>query len=233
MNENMNPGMAPGTNEAKASELPPRTPPPAPSVPPFEERGQNAEPAENPLPQKNMLWAVKDTTCVAGHDQHGRPLERTHQQLVDGMVKSYTFVYEKETMMPEEEARKFVKTEAFIVLDHNHNRVLPSVPIDRGVGERVRLGVNEAVARFDELTTSALVSRVSSEIGGERFTRNHNREELIDFLMQSRARRNRAVRGVPEDPDTAEMPRNELDSLVPMGEANAHAERTAERVPAG
>lgn len=85
--------------------------------------------------------------------------------------------------MPEDHAMFFTKDSAFIVMDHDGNRIEPVVVKDVGVG-RIILDENELVAQYEELTQDALYKRCKVVAGSSDISKKTPKKDMITFLKQ-------------------------------------------------
>lgn len=143
-------------------------------------------------------WFVIDTTA-----QHGSA--RIHDQLIDGQPQAFTFERGKPLEMPAAIAIKFLRDPAFVRTDAGGKPMpykrAPKQPEDLGAGERLILAEDETVARYDEMSTSALLQRVVELPHGEKFTKAAEkpaREDLIEFIVQSKKERRAASKAAPD-----------------------------------
>lgn len=130
-------------------------------------------------------WSVQDTTCVAGGPK------RTHEIIVDGLIKPCAFEYGVPLTMPESHARKFVHIPEFIVLNAEGKRVKPAISITLGfdAAGKLTLADDQCVARLDELSMESLLSRASPLLGGEKMTLKTGKATVIAFLIEARKKK--------------------------------------------
>lgn len=130
------------------------------------------------------VFHVLDTTAVPGGGK------RTHEMLVDGVVKTFEFEPGRPLEMDRAVALKFLNIEAFKCVDEKGNllpfRRPPKQPHELGAGEQFKLADDETVAHFDELSTPALQHRVLAMQGGEQFGQNANRTDMVAFIVAAR-----------------------------------------------
>lgn len=146
----------------------------------------------------NAPWYVIDTTA-----QHGTA--RIHDQLIDGQPQAFTFERGKPLEMPAAIAIKFLRDPAFVRTDaagkpQPYKRA-PKQPEDLGAGERLVLAEDETIARYDEMSLSALLQRVVELPNGEKFTKQAEKptsQELIDFIVQAKKERRAASKATPD-----------------------------------
>lgn len=122
------------------------------------------------------MWTVMDTLVTDAK------APRTHTMIVDGAATDYTFQRQQRLSMTPGEARKFLIDAAFDVRDGNNNRVRPLDATEKVTDKAVKLQPGQVVAGYDDLTKEALLRRVSHLIGGERFTAQSTRDDIIAFL---------------------------------------------------
>lgn len=104
----------------------------------------------------------------------------------DGGVISYEFKPSEKKEMATHEAAKFLKHDHFLVTDKDGFQIKP-IPKDRGEKEaRPTLGGDEIVARYDELTIDALITRVNAMPGGGQAGKAWGKKKLIEFLKDKR-----------------------------------------------
>jgi hypothetical protein len=120
---------------------------------------------------------VQDTTATADYPT------RTHELVVDGAVKRFTFNVGERHKLPVEIALRFLKVKSFIVTDENEKRYDPT-PVDPQASD-FQLADNEVVALVSELSTEALVIRAKQIPGGEKMKAKDGREALIEFVHGS------------------------------------------------
>lgn len=137
-------------------------------------------------------WHVIDTTA-----QHG--VSRTHEQIIDGRIKAFTFEAGKPLGMPQAIAIKFLRDAAFVRTDEKGEAVAyeraPRQPEELGAGEKLTLKDSETIARYDELSTRALLQRVVVLPGGEKFASGAAKpatEEMVAFIVAAKAAHRKA-----------------------------------------
>ncbi|TXH54899.1 MAG: hypothetical protein E6Q97_09940 [Desulfurellales bacterium] len=122
---------------------------------------------------------VRDSSCTATH-----PI-RKHTVLVNGEFIEVTFTYGQQTLLDFDVAMKFNK-EGFILLDPDSNREV-TTPAQTDELIRIKIGEDEIVAKYEELTDTALKMRAAVIPGGEKMLlETVEREEVILFLMGAR-----------------------------------------------
>lgn len=144
---------------------------------------------------------VMDLTALPGHPP------REHEMVVDGITRPFKFHAGKPLELPTEIAVKFLKhSTTFKLTDKLGNvqewRGAPKQPEDLQAGERLRLGPDETVARYAELTDDALFVRVCQMPGGEAVARSSDRAAIITFIMDATAARKKANSVSEADPDS-------------------------------
>jgi hypothetical protein len=149
------------------------------------ENGQDK--TQGKAPKKVKAARVLDLTATAESGP------RTHEQIVNGAKRQFTFKPGEPLELPIEIAVKFLKhAEAFKLVNAEgeivpYNRQ-PKQPEDLQAGETLALAENETIARFDELSTAALVQRVMELPGGEQFAQSETKPErsaLVAFLIDA------------------------------------------------
>jgi hypothetical protein len=128
---------------------------------------------------KEML--VLDTTATPESPK------RTHEMMVDGIVKPFTFEHGKPLALPEPVAIKFLKHAAFWRVDGDGNKIeyqrRPKQPDELEAGEQLTLTDEQTVANLDELSNVALQKRAMEMPGGEKFAVNPSRAAMIKFMV--------------------------------------------------
>lgn len=140
---------------------------------------------------------------------------RVHELRVEGGRKqSFTFEYGKPLEMLETVARQLVPiVEGFEVLDEQGVRVLPTIPVTQGYGDKIALEDDQCVARFSELSLPALLNRAWVMPGGEGLTAKSKREDVIAFIQKTRTAQARARQGKPDN-DADDMSPAEVAELA-------------------
>lgn len=137
---------------------------------------------------------VLDTTATPA----GGP--RIHEQLVNGQVRQFTFKPGEPLEMPIEVAVKFLRFPAFLRVNEKGEPIAytrqPKQPEELQAGEQIELSEHETIARFDEITSKALLQRAMELPGGERFAAagesGPDREAMIAFLVEKAKERRKA-----------------------------------------
>lgn len=124
------------------------------------------------------LWSVLDKNAK------GKP--RIHET---PRGKQYALQASEPTFMPKADALIFLRDPAFVVMDES-GAVQAALPSSEAAGDRkVReLAANECVARYEELSTSALLARVATRPGGASIDTTAPRDVLIAFLERAPTR---------------------------------------------
>ena len=115
--------------------------------------------------------------------------ERIHDVIVDGQVTSVRFTLNVPTLLPEKTALKFM-VDGFSVVDAESGAVVPR-PAFTDETVRNRIGEDEIVAKYEELTDEALQMRAVVLPGGEIFAVGGDvisKQNLIDFLKHGPAK---------------------------------------------
>jgi hypothetical protein len=156
-------------------------------------------------------WTVQDTTCVAGGPR------RTHEIIVDGLIKPCTFEYGIPLPLPESHACKFVHIPEFIVTNAEGKRVKPAIPITAGfdASGKFALAEDQCVARLDELSMESLLARAAPLVGGEKMTLKTGKATVIAFLIESRKKK--LVQNISQaKPEPDEMSDLELQRMAEL-----------------
>jgi hypothetical protein len=152
------------------------------------------------LPLAEPTMRVLDTTAVDG--------PRIHDMDVKGAIRKFKFEPGVGTEMPATVAAKFLKHAAFTLVDENGNALkyerAPKQPEELQAGETLVLAPHETVARFDELSSRALVQRCAEIPLGEKFAlaEKLDRPGMIAFLVDAAAikrKKNPATSDVASD----------------------------------
>lgn len=150
------------------------------------------------------MLRVIDTSCT------DEAKTRTHDIIVNGQAVSVTFTHGVDTILPHEQALKFMK-DGFRVeeLQDGYELRLPPVPMDN-IAASLKPG--ECVATFEELTVSALKVRAAQKEGGEIYLNadDASKPDLIAFLKGEAP----ASGGVMLAPEKAAEPSEEDTSLI-------------------
>ncbi len=109
---------------------------------------------------------------------------RVHDVIVNGQIEKITFEHGRETLLPYHIGVKFMQ-DGFIVMDIESN-IQMQCPAKTDETVRIRINEDEVVARYDELTDSALKLRAAARDGGEKFLldKDVDRNKIITFLKQ-------------------------------------------------
>jgi hypothetical protein len=135
------------------------------------------------------LLIVRDPSCTPTSK------ERTHELMIDGEPKPYTFKHGEEMKLPRPEAMKFLKA-GFTVLDGG--KKIEQTP-EQPTNGKIVLGENQTVATFNELSQEALWKRCVQEVGGEKFSRSDPRREMEAFLIKRKSELEQARKGAAEN----------------------------------
>ena len=157
-----------------------------------------------PTKAERAPWTVQDTNC--------KPEEtRTHEIVVDGLIKAYPFKYGVELSMPEGNARKFMHDPAFIVKNPEGRRVKPAISITRGfdASGNLILADDECVARLEELSMESLLDRAAPMKDGEKLSLKSGKAAVIKFLTE--ARRTKIAQNISPVKDLAVDEMSDLD----------------------
>lgn len=147
---------------------------------------------------------VLDTTARPG-------VNRTHELVVRGIERPYTFEYGKPLLLSRTEAVRFLEHDAFKYTDADGNvlndyQPTPKQPENVQAGEIFALKENETIARFDELSTAAMQHRCLTKHGGDRFESSNDRSAMISFLMAAKPKMSKPVSAKPRaDDDLVEI----------------------------
>jgi len=107
--------------------------------------------------------------------------ERTHDIILNGEIISVTFKFGKKTILPFEQGVKFMK-DGFVILDVDGDSLnIPAVASDNVSSQ---IGYDECVAKYSELTFSALKLRAAQKVGGEIYLKSKagDTKNIISFL---------------------------------------------------
>lgn len=146
---------------------------------------KTAAPAADKPAKKERDLLVLDTTATAVSGP------RTHELIIEGTVKPFTFEFGKPLPLPRAVALKFLNAaDSFKPVDDKGNvipfRATPKQPDQLGAGETLTLSDDETIARYDELSTPALQARVLAMPGGEQFAETPARSEMIRFIVAAK-----------------------------------------------
>lgn len=135
------------------------------------------------------LWAVIDTNARAGRRNH---------EAAPG--EFYPLSAVEKTPMPRKHALVFLRDASFKVFDEDGKLVnsLPDAEVPDARKAKLELAPNETIARYDELTVTALRARVAQRPGGLDMD-DAKRDSLIEFLMHA--------------PRISEVPAHERDRI--------------------
>lgn len=160
-----------------------------------------------PTQQKAEPMLVLDTTAKDG--------PRVHEQIINDSIQQFTFHPGKGLPLAPAIAVKFLKHDAFKRIDEHGNvlewRRAPKQPDELGAGEVLKIADTETIARVDELSIGALLQRSLEMPGGERFTAQSKRSEMIDFIVATTIARKKAKMAPPEMGANDFVPEAEID----------------------
>lgn len=107
---------------------------------------------------------------------------RVHDVIVNGQIEKISFEHGRETILPYHIGVKFMQ-DGFIVMDIE-SKIEMKCPAKTDETVRIRINEDEVVARYDELTDSALKLRAAARAGGEKFLidKDVDRNQIITFL---------------------------------------------------
>ena len=126
------------------------------------------------------FWGVRDSNARMLNDE-GEPVPRTHEPV---RGRTYKLYFDRETFMPEDHARKFLRDPAFIVTDANGDAVasLSRDALKRTIPNE-NLPPNMVIASVEELTHTALMTRCAQRPRAPKFTPDTPRDTMIRFLQ--------------------------------------------------
>ena len=143
----------------------------------------NTKPASDARPAG--YWGVRDLNATMLDDK-GDAKPRTHEPV---RGKTYQLHFDRETFMPEEHARKFLRDPAFVVTDEMGE---PVASLNRDALKRTtpsdQLPPNMVIASLEELTAAALLTRTAQRPRSPKFTSETSRETMIRFLTDEHHR---------------------------------------------
>ena len=160
---------------------------------------------------KNDLWTVLDTNAKTSPRLHEIPIKMDDAGEVI-LTKPYRLDAEVPTQMEENHAMFFLKDQAFIVRNPKGEHIRPVVKREGGMGG-FRLGENEVIAQYDELSKEALFKRCKILVGSDHIKETRTpKEEMIAFLKE----RANPARGRSPGSESVigEMAAKDLDSLL-------------------
>jgi len=187
-------------------------PPPAPPIPPASDK-----------PVAKVLHVLDTTAMPDSVGADGRPVSgaRTHQMPFEGGIKSFTFQHGTPLPLPPAMALKFLKHyPAFLLTDEQGNpqpyNRRPKQQNELEAGERLIIKDDETVARYDELSNSALQRRILEMPDSDKFAAaNPSRTEMIAFIVSRNVKVKEETRA--KVPDVTE------NEFVPMAELEEEA----------
>jgi hypothetical protein len=134
---------------------------------------------------------------------------RTHEMIVDGAIREFTFKSRVPLELPRAIALRFVKHDSFKLTNAQGEPIAefrrqPRQPDELQAGETLTLADDETVARYDELSTPALQHRVLEMPGSEHFDAPApSRKDMIAFIiaakLEARAKNTSRVKDVGAD----------------------------------
>ena len=128
------------------------------------------------------MWSVIDLNATKGPRKHEIPIKVDASGEVL-MTKTYILDAEVGMKMDPEHAMFFLKDPAFLVADAEGTQVKPVVQREGGIGG-FRLGENEVIAQYDELSKEALFKRCKILVGADHIKETRTpKEEMIAFLV--------------------------------------------------
>ena len=148
------------------------------------------------------MWGVRDrnATEIEGKNQDGtiRYRVRPHE-IRPGVV--YELSFREPKMMPEGDARIFLKDSAFIVTDEMGRTVAPLSVTAQSRVLPGQLEANMVLADLNELTDEALLTRAAQLPDGHRLNSETSRERLVHFIVAAHTMKGRqkAGRAAPTD----------------------------------
>lgn len=164
------------------------------------------------MTDKDKLLRVYDTSATSECP------ERIHDVIVDGILTRIKFTVGQPSILPYKVAMKF-NQEGFIVTknDDAETALVPPPETDETI--RMRIGDDEVVAKYEELTTSALKTRAVRIPGGEAcLSEDVKKQEVIAFLKA--AANGELEVQIPVDPADDPLFSTEDADLVDLTEEN-------------
>lgn len=164
------------------------------------------------MPDENdkRLWSVYDLNAYEVRD--GKPVARIHD-VKPGVRYPLTATEAKE--MPEEHARIFLKDPAFKVLNADGEEVASLEEAQKSRKPPEALEPGQVIAKLEELTTDALLTRAALLPGGADFTSDTPREQLMDLLLEAHERQANPAAGNDDAIEGDTMPARALDRMFP------------------
>lgn len=169
---------------------------------------------------------VTDTTCAPHFPK------RTHDIMYEGRIAQVTFELGKPQPLPLDIAIKFLKDEAFQVIDPGTGKKYDPTPKqpEAAGGASFQLAPDEIVAKLDELTQEALYIRVKQFPGTEEFKKGTPKEKLISFLARAKLAQQPSAGAATKvdeldriqagDTVGGQMSEDQLKKLIPDEDAN-------------
>ncbi len=167
-----------------------------------------------PLPTAAPMAQVFDTTARAGQKRNHEIVVGRHPN-GEPVIRNYALSSDTPTMMPMDDAMKFLVDKAFRVLDAGGNLIMP-VTKPEGDRANIRLDPDEVIVKLSDLSSAALFKRAKMLPGSEKVGANSRDEEIIAFILDSQPRnavgKSRGSEGIEEDEAAANL----VDVRVPV-----------------
>ncbi len=171
--------------------------------------------------EKGKFLEVIDSSTTETHR------ERTHDIIVNGEVIPITFVFGKRTILPFEQGIKFMK-DGFEVKEVDGDSLeLPAVASEN---VQFQLKKDECVAKYTELTLSALKLRAAKKNGGEMYldATDEDREDIISFITGEEL--HTVIDKEPDDEIDIEDGTNNIDKYGSKEESNNDGKFTLKEI---
>lgn len=126
-------------------------------------------------------------------------------------TKKYSLSSSEATVMPLDHAMMFLKDSAFVVSTMDGEIIQPVPVRDESLPATLKLQPGEVVATLYELSMEALFKRVKIVAGSQHIGADASREDMITFLMNSKAIKVGVARG--SEGLAPEMSADELNLL--------------------
>jgi len=130
---------------------------------------------------------VFDPSAPNEFDEKTKELvKRVHEIMLEGAKRQFYFQYGQGTKMPRAAGMKFLAS-GFDVREIE-GKIIKAAPKGPDIHstERFVLGAEQVVANYDELTSEALLKRVNATYGGDGFSSQSQRSEMVAFLLAHR-----------------------------------------------
>jgi hypothetical protein len=157
-------------------------------------------------------WRVRDQNArvvVAG-----QVVGRDHE-ILPGI--SYTLFFDRDTLMPEEHARRFLVDEAFIVRAPDNTRLAPFSEQVKSRDLPPVLKPNQVIADLNELNQESLLNRALLKPGAPKFNIRSKRDAIIEFLISAHEAEGPGARAAPaaedDDGDVEELDPDAVDKM--------------------